>query len=125
MAAWGGVIRVRPPGRVSHGPLPDLLNGVVGECLAAAMLGEPDRFGNTGVEADHVVFPVPDVVPQPLAEDCGTEVEGVEVGVEDVHDVSGAGDGNYGCGGGGCEACGGGFCAGEPAGEGAGVEVGG
>lgn len=107
---------MRPPRRVPHRPLPHLLHSVVGECLSAAVLREPDCLWLAVEEADHIVFPVADVVAEDAAEDRGTAVVGVEVGVEDVDDGGGAGDGDDGRGGGGGAACGEGGGAGEPGG---------
>ncbi|KFY98534.1 hypothetical protein V500_01634 [Pseudogymnoascus sp. VKM F-4518 (FW-2643)] len=116
---------MRPPRRIPHRPAPHLLDRLIRECLPAAVLREPDRLRRPVDEADHVVFPVADVVSQRAPQDGGAAVEGVEVGVEDVEDSGGAADGDDGCGGGGGEAGGGGFGAGEVGGGGGDVSEGG
>lgn len=52
------IIGMGPIARISIRPDAPLLNGVVGECLAAGVLAVPDSLWGPIGEADHVVLPV-------------------------------------------------------------------
>lgn len=98
MRACRGVVCVRAAGRVVYwsfafsGTGTEFLERGVCERLAVAVLAEPHCLGHPVLEADHVVFPVADVVTQFAAEDCVALVVGVKVEVEYVGD----GEGGFG-----------------------------
>lgn len=84
---WRGIIRVGAVGAVRHRTAGILfLSGGIGEGFAAGVLGVPDLRGGLGggVVADHIVFPIADVVVDGLGEVGPAIIEGVEVEVEGV-----------------------------------------
>lgn len=76
---------MRTFGAVSDRPLPVFLNGVVGESLAIGMLAVPNRLGDSITETDHVVLPVPNVIPKLLPENDVPFVVSIKVKVECVN----------------------------------------
>ena len=87
MQTGRGVIRMRAHGGVHHRALADLLDGVVGVCLAEEMLAEEDDLGFPVLEADETVFPIADVVAEADVQDLVAEVVAVEVEPEGVDDA--------------------------------------